>query len=517
MESRTGWNSASAASTASVRPRSVTFGTCARPTRARARSIGGLLEKLEEARAALGGKVYDVLGELFEGHALRDLLVDAIRYGDRPEKKAELFRKVDGAVDVEAIEKLVAERKLTSEGMDPHAVAKSANRWSGRRRAAFSRILSELSSAKRSRCWAGGSPNVKRAASKSLRVPSILKERDRLIGRSDPVLDRYARITFEKNLIVGQPQAELVAPGHPLLEAMVDVVLERFQPLLCKAACWSTKRTKASNRAFLSISNMRSAMAAAARSGEPRAISQRLQFILLREDGTAVDGGPAPYLDCRPITAEERALVADAIAAPWLSGHVEGRALGYAVPILVPEHLAEVKTRRIVEIDKVEREVRARLKREINYWDARAARLREEERAGKEQRINAQNAEATAARLVERLHKRQAELDRERQISALPPVLKGAALVIPAGLLKDASTRSASAERSRTASPKIRPPAPKSRSSRWTRSWRRNACSAMSRATCRPRKRAGTSKAAIPAPVICASSRLKAATPMGAT
>ncbi|HLH12968.1 MAG TPA: DUF3883 domain-containing protein [Methylovirgula sp.] len=95
-----------------------------------------------------------------------------------------------------------------------------------------------------------------------------------------------------------------------------------------------------------------------------------------------------------------------------------------------------MKTRRIAEIDKVEREVRARLTREINYWDARAARLREEERAGKDQRINAQNAEATAARLVERLHKRQAELDRERQISALPPVLKGGALVIPAGLLK---------------------------------------------------------------------------------
>src|SRR5262249_40737787 len=103
---------------------------------------------------------------------------------------------------------------------------------------------------------------------------------------------------------------------------------------------------------------------------------------------------------------------------------------------LVPDHLAEVKRRRIAETDKIEREVRARLTREINYWDARAARLREEERAGKEQRINAQNAEATAARLVERLHKRQAELDRERQISALPPVLKGAALVVPVGLLR---------------------------------------------------------------------------------
>ena len=191
-----------------------------------------LLEKLEEARAALGGKVYDVLGELFEGHALRDLLVDAIRYGDRPEKKAELFRKVDGAVDVDAIEKLVAERKLTSEGMDPHAVSEireQMERAQARRlqphfigaffREAFTMLGGRIAEREKGRF-------------EILRVPSILKERDRLIGRSDPVLDRYARITFEKNLIAGQPQAELVAPGHPLLEAMVDVVLERFQPLL---------------------------------------------------------------------------------------------------------------------------------------------------------------------------------------------------------------------------------------------------------------------------------------------
>lgn len=38
--------------------------------------------------------------------------------------------------------------------------------------------------------------------------------------------------------------------------------------------------------------------------------------------------------------------------------------------------------------------------------------------------------------MVERLHKRQNVLDRERQITALPPVLKGAALVIPRRLLR---------------------------------------------------------------------------------
>ncbi|TWI56457.1 SNF2 domain-containing protein [Bradyrhizobium huanghuaihaiense] len=405
-----------------------------------------LLEKLEEARTALGGKVYDVLGELFEGHALRDLLVDAIRYGDRPEKKAELLRKVDGAVDVDAIEKLVAERKLTSVGMSASSVAEvreQMERAQARRlqphfigaffREAFTLLGGRIAEREKGRF-------------EILRVPSILKERDRLIGRSDPVLDRYARITFEKALIVGKPQAELVAPGHPLLEALVDVVLERFQPLLSQGAVLVDEADEGQSPRLLVYLEHAVRDARTGRSGEPRTISQRLQFLFLKEDGAATDGGPAPYLDCRPITPDERLLVADSISAAWLSGNVEAQALGYAVRALVPEHLNEIRSRRIAEIDKVEREVRARLNREINYWDARSARLREEERAGKEQRINAQNAEATAARLVERLHRRQTELDRERQISALPPVLKGAALVIPGGLLK-ANLASAPAEK----------------------------------------------------------------------
>ncbi len=395
-----------------------------------------LLEKLEEARAALGGKVYDVLGELFEGQALRDLLVEAIRYGDRPEKKAELFHKVDGAVDVGAIERLVAERKLTTEGMDPHAVTairEAMERAQARRlqphfigaffREGFAMLGGRLAERERGRF-------------EILRVPAILKERDRQIGRSDPVLDRYARITFEKTLIAGTPQAELVAPGHPLLDALVDVVLERFLPLLGQGSVLVDEADEGLTPRLLVYLEHAVRDGRATRTVEPRVISQRLQFILLGEDGSARDGGPAPYLDCRPATPDERAAIHDVLKAPWLTEGIEARALGYAVGHLVPEHLAAVRTRRLAEIDKIEREVRARLTREINYWDARAARLREEERAGKEQRVNAQNAEATATRLVERLHQRQAELDRERQVSAMAPLLKGAALVVPAGLLR---------------------------------------------------------------------------------
>jgi SNF2 family DNA or RNA helicase len=399
-----------------------------------------LLEKLEEARAALGGKVYDVLGELFEGHALRDLLVDAIRYGDRPDVRAELFRKVDGAVDVAAIETLVAERKLTSEGIDPNAVTairEEMERAQARRlqphfigaffREAFTTLGGRISERENGRY-------------EIARVPGVLKERDRLIGRRDPVLDRYARVTFEKALIPGQPQAELIAPGHPLLDSVVDLALERFQPLLQHGGVLVDASDEGMHPRLLVYLEHAIRDGRNAKSGEPFVTSQRLQFILLSEDGTAFDGGSAPYLDYRPLSVDEREQITDVIQAPWLSKDIEDRALGYAIAMLVPEHLAEVKRRRMAEIDKVEREVRNRLNREIQYWDSRAGRLREEERAGKEQRINAQNAEATAQRMVDRLHKRQVELESERQITALAPVLKGVALIIPRGLLEARSS-----------------------------------------------------------------------------
>ena len=291
-----------------------------------------LLEKLEEARTALGGKVYDVLGELFEGQALRDLLVEAIRYGDRPETKAELFRKVDGAVDVAAIEKLVAERKLTSEGMDPNSVSEIREQME---RAQARRLQPHFIGAffREAFTMLGGRIAERETGRFEItRVPGVLKHRDRLIGRGDPVLDRYARVTFEKTLVIGQPQAELLAPGHPLLDAVVDVVLERFQPLLGQGSVLVDEADEGTEPRLLIYLEHAIRDGRVPKSGEPRAISQRLQFIQLKEDGSAADGGPAPYLDYRPTKPEENAAVAStSLTAPWLAGQVEQRALGYAI------------------------------------------------------------------------------------------------------------------------------------------------------------------------------------------
>jgi superfamily II DNA/RNA helicase len=58
-----------------------------------------LFEKLEVERAALGGRVFDVLGEAFENISLKQLLIDAIRYGEDPVVLARNNTAIEGALD----------------------------------------------------------------------------------------------------------------------------------------------------------------------------------------------------------------------------------------------------------------------------------------------------------------------------------------------------------------------------------------------------------------------------------
>jgi hypothetical protein len=176
-----------------------------------------------------------------------------------------------------------------------------------------------------------------------------------------------------------------------------------------------------------------------AKDGQPLTISRRLQSVFLDRQGSAVAGGAAPYLDYRPALAEERASLNRVLNEDWLSDDIEARAVAFAVEHLVSRHLDEVRARRIAEIAEIQSEVEARLIQEINFWDARAEELALQEAAGRNQRLNAENARGIATTLAERLNRRRAELERERQIAAALPQLVGAALVVPSGMLQQPS------------------------------------------------------------------------------
>ena len=129
-----------------------------------------------------------------------------------------------------------------------------------------------------------------------------------------------------------------------------------------------------------------------------------------------------PHLNLRPATPEEVELVRDVLDADWLRRDLEKNLLSILPPWTSPRNTS-VRSRLggIPEIEKVEQEVQARLKKEINYWDSRAFELKEEERAGKKTRLNWQNAQRRAEDLAERLRRRLEALEQERFISAQPP------------------------------------------------------------------------------------------------
>ena len=400
-----------------------------------------LLEKLEEAREALGGQVFDVLGKIqFEGKPLRDLLIEAVRYGEMPEVRARLSQAVSQAVDRTHLQNLLEEHALAHDAMDASRVARvreEMERAEARRlqphyiESFFIESFRQLGGAIRQR-----EPNRYEIT----HVPAPIRHRDRLIGAGDAVLPRYERITFEKKLIApaGRPRAAFVCPGHPLLDATLDLTLERNRDLLRRGAVLvdETDFSTAPRVVFYLEHTIRDA--GLLPSGENRAVSRQMLYVELDAAGNTRHVQYAPYLDYRPLQPDEPS-AASLLARPecqWITREMEQKALAYAVATVVPAHLREISERRLQWIGKTRAAVKERLTKEISWWDHNAEKLKLQEQAGKPNaRLNSQEARRRADSLAGRLEKRLAELDREAQLSALPPVALGGFVVIPIGLL----------------------------------------------------------------------------------
>src|SRR3989454_6784412 len=218
-------------------------------------------------------------------------------------------------------------------------------------------------------------------------VPAPVRNRDRLIGVSEPVLPRYERIAFEKSLVApqGQPLAAFVCPGHALLDATIDLTLERDRDLLRRGAVLVDERDFGTEPRVVFYLEHSIQDANLIRSGERRVVSKRMLYVELDAAGQARHLQYAPYLDYRPLVAEDPDVEA-ILARPecaWIIRELEQKAQGYAVAHVVPEHLAEVRARKLDLIGKTEAAVKERLTKEISYWDHRAEQLKLQEQAGK--------------------------------------------------------------------------------------------------------------------------------------
>ncbi len=399
-----------------------------------------LLDKLEQQRKSLGGSVFDVLGKCFNDQPLRNLLVEAIRYGDRPEIKARLTQVVENALDHEHLQTLIEERALTHETLSVSRVRQIREEMD---RAEARRLQPHfIASFFREACGLlGGSIREREAKRYEItNVPQALRSHDRTRGTGEPVLPKYERITFEKDLISvpGKPLAAFVCPGHPLLDATIDMVLDRYRDLLQRGATLVDPNNRSEEiRALFFLEHAIQDARVDRATGQRRVVSRQMQFVEVDRQSQVSDAGYAPYLDYRPITDEEKNALVEALAADWLQADLAAQIVEYAAARLVPKHLEEVKTRKEAFIRKTLAAVHDRLTKEINYWDHRAEELKAQELAGRPlARMNSALARQRADELERRLRQRREELEQERHLSPMPPVVIGGALVIPAALLE---------------------------------------------------------------------------------
>src|SRR5258708_4210004 len=161
-----------------------------------------------------------------------------------------------------------------------------------------------------------------------------------MIGIGEPVLPRYERIVFEKSLTApqGLPLAAFVCPGHPLLDATLDLTLERHLDLLRRGTVLVDERDPGDSPRMLFYMEHALQDASGTRGGERRIISRRMLYVELDAAGTARHLHYAPYLDYRPLQPGE--LDVDVLLSrsecAWISREQEQKALAYAVSQVVP-------------------------------------------------------------------------------------------------------------------------------------------------------------------------------------
>ncbi|MEG5050696.1 MULTISPECIES: helicase-related protein [unclassified Microcoleus] len=390
-----------------------------------------VLEKLEVARKALGGKVFDVLGEAINGKQLGELLIDAIRYGDRPDKQAQLEQDIEDKLNLEHLQKILEKRSLYHNLMD---TSKLRQIYENIERAEVHKlqphfIIDFFIAA--FRLLGGNIQGGESGCYEVTFIPVSLRNRLR---------ERYRHICFEKAQahLRGKSRAEFIYPGHPLLNHTIDLILEPYRDLL-KQGCILVDENDLTEQVRILVYLEHSIQDARKdKSGNFRVVSRQMQYVEIDSEGHAKNAGYAPYLDYRPLLQSEQSLLPQILnnQSSILQKGIEEQARDYAIQHLVLRHKGQVQKQRTERINKTIEAVKERLTREINYWENQAEIFRQKIGVQTNAQLNYDNYRRRAEELKARREKRLAELEQERNISAKSPVVLGGALIVPVALIQ---------------------------------------------------------------------------------
>lgn len=377
-----------------------------------------LLDKIEEQRLAYQGEIFNVLGTSLGDLSLTRVLREAIRYGEQPEVRARMWEVIDEGVSA-GLQELLDEQALASEALastDLEALRRQMEDAKAKRlqphfiRDAFLEAFDR----------AGGRiERRERGRYEITHVPASIRER---AGRA-PVSRRYERITFDISTIdvQGTPRAELLAPGHSLHDATLQLVIDQYGPVLDRGTVLTSDSV---TEPTLLVGVLNEVL-----DSTGQTVSKRFGYSVIGADGITREAGPAPYLDYAPADESRRAAGA---GLPWLRQR-EKDAVSWVIAEQLPVFAADAVAQRTHEYERIRERVATRLTHEVNRLYAAALKTDADAAAGKRVRYSADTLRRRAEDLEQRRETRLALIDRQLAMSPLTPRITAIALVVPTG------------------------------------------------------------------------------------
>ena len=399
-----------------------------------------LLQKLETIGNALNGKVFDVLGELFVGTPLPDLLRDALRYGDRPHVRARLNQVIDNAMNREHIHEMAQGRVLAADVIDVGVLRERIEDAEEIRVSARSirdfllRVFNYLSIDYSPRVG-GEIRELENGYYKIVRMPGVIVEHATRNGISG-IRAEYERISFEPipvQISTRFDAPEHVGPGHSLLEATVSWVSshwERSNPDCGEALPVLVDEDKRSSSLRV-LFYLQWAIHNALRINN--LIEQRAQLVQVDDSGNVSLIEAGTYLTFRAASVVEMEHVANLLGEDWHTDQTfADLASAFASEQLVQLHREEVERRETGRRTTEQQQVQASLQAEIAYEQSLVNRYRRQDNPGL--RVQAERRQQD---LEDRLDLRTRQIALQTQISPSGIIVRRVALVVSAALLRD--------------------------------------------------------------------------------
>ncbi|MEM3480931.1 MAG: helicase-related protein [Candidatus Korarchaeum sp.] len=371
--------------------------------------LSKLLEKLEEIRSVLGDRVFDVIGDVFQGKDLYKLVVEAVANARSID---DIMREIDIRVDEEYLRNMreALGESLATKHIDYTRIREMAER------AKEYRLIPEYVEEffKKAMDRAGGKVRIRRDG--FLAVDYIPQEVRRIADdesfkrKYGELRREYPKATFDKDLAFKNPDAEFISFGHPLLEALIEWIERSLSQELSRGATFEDPSGRYDG--FIWFFELE------VKDGKGEVAGKRVVAIYDNGKGFQ-EVNPAVIWDLAPSKG-------DLPISPPSRERVENYSISVA-----QRYKEEILAERMRQAE-IKRKYGVRsLKHLIGTLDAELAELYERQAAGEKVDLAIRNKEERKRRYEEALRELNLWIDRETSLTISMPKLIGVIHVVP--------------------------------------------------------------------------------------